>query len=446
MGAELFDVDWAVRNLHRIGYSQSQFLGEVVSMLNPARQQKINGYRWLILWSALSLTIAQPVLSQERNHRQGRALIVGELLGRADPRQIELQTRAGSYPVLGSGNSKPFELVNQTPTDIEVKYNNSGSLLPNKPTRIIYKFFESERDLISALILEDVDFAELKNEDSALEVQDSNQYFRPYPQIIKHNTVKLICYNHRNPIFQSKRVRIALAYAIDHGKIKRDILGTKADVARGPFDDRSPFFNSGMNSYKYDPRKAIELLQAEGWIDTDNDGIIDKRGQPFRIDLIYQKGLSIDEAVSRQTLINLRRIKVEVRPRPLPKAEINDRLNAADFDAVLMQHTFENSFESLAEFFLTDGVINYMGYHSNPLQQYGRFYRQAKDPDAQKSIIKSMQSVINLDQPVTFLYFKWVTHYLVNVEKFENFRDTREQGTGELRPFEEWTLKNYSER
>jgi ABC-type transport system substrate-binding protein len=416
-------------------------------MFHPVREQKVRRYLSLfILWLALLLSGRQYALAQQGNHLQGRALIVGKLLGRTDPKKLTLQTREGSYPILSSGNSKPFELVNQNPTLIELKYNNSASLLPNKPNGVIYKFYESERDLISALILEEVDFAELKNEDSALEVQDSNEHFRPYPQIIKHNTVKMICYNHRNPIFQSKRVRIALSYAMDHGKIKRDILRTKADIAKGPLDDRSPFFNSGMNSYKYDPRKAIELLQAEGWIDTDKDGIIDKDGAPFRLDLIYQKGLSIDEAVSRQILINLRKIKVEVRPRPLPQADINHRLVAADFDAVLMEHNFENSFASLAEFFLTDGVVNYMGYRSNPLEQYGILYRQVKDMGTQKSIIKSMQSVINLDQPATFLYFKWVTHYLINVDRFENFRDMRERSTGELRPFEEWTLKNYSER
>lgn len=384
-------------------------------------------------------------LSQNSDQNQPLRIIIGELSGRTDPRDLTLLTSQGSYPVLGSGNSKPFELVNQTPALIELKYN-ATRLRPDNPQKFVYKFYQSERDLLSALILEEVDFAELENEESAQEVQDSNAHFRPFPQIRAENIVKLVCYNHGNPILKSKRVRTALSYAIDHGRIKRDILGGKADIATGPFENRSPLFNSRMNSYRHDPRRAIDLLEREGWTDSDRDGLLDKDGQPFQIELIYQKGLTIDEAISRQILINLLKLKIEIKPRPLTKSAINDRLSSGDFEAILMDYTFENSFESLEEFFSRNGAMNYMGYRSTAIEQYGAMFKKTKDQGDQKSIIKSIQNVINSDQPVTFLYFKWVTHYLINVHKFDNFRDTSEKRTGELRPFEQWRFKNLDKK
>ncbi|NIR51320.1 hypothetical protein GWO43_22295 [candidate division KSB1 bacterium] len=396
----------------------------------------------IYLACGLASISAANLSAQETNHRDGRTLVVGELLGRVDIREMKLPTTEGLFPVYGSGNHKPFHILDQTPNRVELEFNRAADILGNNPKRIAYKFYETERALISALILDEVDFAILESEESAAEVAKSNHHFLPLPVTMPSNKVKLICYNHRNAIFESSKVRMALAYAINHDRIiKKIILGGKANLAYGPFDSDSPLYNSDMISYKYDPKKAIVLLAQEGWRDVNGDGIIEKNGVPFKFDFYYRKGLSLDEQISRQIKISLIQIGIEINPKPLTKIKLNNKLASHEFDAVLMDRTFEENVESLEAFFSDTGMKNYMGYHNSTFQNYLKFFHEAKDPDRKVTLIKGMQRVVNRDQPVTFLYFKWWTHYVINVQKFGNFRDDR----GRIRPFDEWIIKTGGE-
>ncbi len=387
-----------------------------------------------------SLCFGLSASAQESNHHNKPTLVIGELIGRVDFRQMTIPTRYGTVLVFGTGNGKPFKVVTHNPTRLELEFYPSVLRKPGNPERIVYKFYENERALISALILDEVDFAMLENERSALEVTQSNPRFLPLPVLMPKNHVKLVIYNHRNPVLASRNVRQALSYAIDHRAVIRRLMDGKANLALGPFDNDSPLYNSHMESYKHSPRKAMQLLTEAGWRHQDGDGILDKNGKKLSFTLFYQKGLFLDAAVARQIKINLLEIGVEVNPKPLTLSEINDRLATHDFDAVLTQHTFAENIEALQAFFGRNGALNYMGYTSKTFEYYAKFFLETGNPQQKRTLIKSMQRVINQDQPVTFLYFKWWTHYLINTEKLANYRDLKDV-KGRILPFDEWIIK-----
>jgi ABC-type transport system substrate-binding protein len=377
------------------------------------------------------------ISAQDQNHGNSRQIVIGDLVGRTDVRDLKILTKQGLVPILSVGNQKPFQLIKQTPSEFVLQYHLADGLNFYNPDQIVYKFYETERALISALILDEVDVAILENEASALEVKKSNPHFLPLPRPMKQNTVKMICYNNRNDLFKSRKVRQALSYAINRDKIIRRLLGGKANVAKGPFDTDSPLYTSGLESYNYNPKEAMHHLFEVNITDSDKDGILEKSGKPLRFSLFYQKGVTLDEAISRLIKIDLIKIGVDVIPKPLTKGEINDRLSSGDFEAVLMDYTFENSIQSLEDFFAADGPMNYMGYRSSVFENRLGFYRQTDKSSTRKTLIKSLQIVINQDQPVNFIYFKWNTHYMINIQKLDNYRDSR----GVIRPFEEWIIK-----
>lgn len=399
------------------------------------RKLRIRSWDSLLIHLLILLSAA---FAQEADHRAEKELVIGDLLGRTDIQRLVVPTSKGNYAVIDADNGQPFRIFRPSSNELAIQFDDSYVLDSANPRTLIFKYYESERALISALVLDEVDVAELENEASAREVNESNPHFLPLPVTITENNVKLICYNHRNPILQSRNTRAALSYAINHGKIIDKILGGKASLARGPFDDDSPLYSSGMNSYKYDPKQAIRLLSEEGWRDSDGDGVLDKNGVPLRLSLFYSRGVRIDNEISRLIKINLLEIGVEIIPKPLSKNQINENLASGDFDAVLMEHVFEESMESLEAFFSQQGELNYMGYHNNTLENYFKFFHSSSDQEKHRTLIRSTQNLLNRDQPVTFLYFKWVTHYLINVDKLDNYRDAG----GNLRPYNEWILKD----
>ena len=385
-------------------------------------------------WGFFSLHIPG-LFAQQKD----RVLVIGELIGRVDKRDWKINTKQGLLPVFGAGNGRPFTAFGRSSNEVVIRFFNSNESEIFNPNTVIYRFYETERALISALILDEIDTAVLESELSALEVKKSNNHFSAVPVRPDSNMVKLVFYNHRNPALKSKQVRRALSFAINHGRIIQKILFKgKATLARGPFDDNSPLFNQGMESYKYNPKRAVQLLQQAGWRDSNGDGILDRAGQPLTLNFYYPKGLRLDESISRQIKIDLLRVGVEVNPKPLAKSKMIANLASGDFDAILIDYTFENKIESLKRVFSTSGDDNYMGYASNLFEDRLNFYHETSDPTMKKTLIKSLQEVINQDQPVTFLYFKWWTHYLVNLEKFRNHRDLG----GNIHPFQDWIIRD----
>ncbi len=371
----------------------------------------------------------------------GRQVVIGDLLGRTDVRNLKVLTSHGLFPVTTEGNGKPFSVFTRSDNRVVLRYHETENSDKVRPNTLIYKFYDTERALITALILEEVDVALLESEESALEVSRSNRHFLPYPLPMQPNTAKLIIYNHQSAPLDNVQIRSAISYGINHDYLIKKILGGKASIARGPFDDSSELYVSGLKSYKYNPRLALRILAEEGWHDSDRDGILDKNGSRLTLTLYYQKGLRIDETISRNIKINLIKLGIDVQPRPLSKRDLNDKLHTGDFQAVLTDHVFMESMESLYEFFAAKGQQNFARYRSRTLENYFRFYAETEEPQGRKTLIQSVQNVVNQDQPITFLYFKWLTHFVVNVEKFDNFRHTEGPGRGDVRPFEEWVFR-----
>jgi peptide/nickel transport system substrate-binding protein len=117
--------------------------------------------------------------------------------------------------------------------------------------------------------------------------------------------------NTKKEPFNDVRVRKAVNYAVDVetivDKLINSILPDLAVAAtKGPHSQ--PLFkhivNPDLHWYGYDVAKSKQLLEEAGWRDMDGDGIVDKNGRPFRVELIssllYAEGTEIAEAVQSQ--------------------------------------------------------------------------------------------------------------------------------------------------
>jgi peptide/nickel transport system substrate-binding protein len=88
------------------------------------------------------------------------------------------------------------------------------------------------------------------------------------------------------PFFQAKEVRQALLYAVDREALIAQVLSGQGLVAHSPILPTTWAYDAAVRQYGYDPERAIGLLDASGWMDSDGDLIRDKDGVELAFTLL----------------------------------------------------------------------------------------------------------------------------------------------------------------
>jgi len=394
-------------------------------------------YLWILIGGILILTTSETALSQSENNDYSQDLVVGELFGKIDPRDLWQFIQNGYYPVLSTNSAPEIGKIKDSDQEVIYQVRYPGANFSKHPRRIIFKFFESENSLIAAMIKEEIDFVITESYATAEEVIKSTASFTIHFRYKNPNHVKMIAYNNQNSILKNPNVRRALTYAIDRNYILEKILGRTAYLADGPLSHESMLHISGVNEYKFHPRKAIQLLLEDNWKDSDGDDILDKNGLPFRISIIYEKGVSLEEHLATRLKIAWNKIGVDVIRKPLIKSEIKKNLLEGNYDATLTSHIFEETIESFEAFFGSKSPENILGYKNRRVDHLISLYKLQKEPGSRRVMLQAILKQVNVDQAGAFLFFLWIDRYFVNRNKFANF-----QAKGKLLPFTEWELRN----
>jgi peptide/nickel transport system substrate-binding protein len=88
------------------------------------------------------------------------------------------------------------------------------------------------------------------------------------------------------PFFQVKEVRQALLYALDRQLLIDQVLSGQGLIADSPVLPTTWAYDPTVRRYRYDPERAIGLLDASGWMDSDADRIRDKDGVELAFTLL----------------------------------------------------------------------------------------------------------------------------------------------------------------
>jgi peptide/nickel transport system substrate-binding protein len=168
----------------------------------------------------------------------------------------------------------------------------NGQYFEGRPNidQFIYRIIPDSSTMFQELLSGGVDLMGLNpiqylRKSETRRIRENYRKFR-YPA----NAFTYLGYNLTNELFMDKKVRQALAYAIDRRSIIDGILLGLGRPCTGPFSYVSWAYNPNAKSYAYDLEKAGRLLAEAGWKDTDGDGIVDKKGRPFRFTILTNQG------------------------------------------------------------------------------------------------------------------------------------------------------------
>ncbi len=367
-----------------------------------------------------------------------RDVIVGELFGRVDPDDLDQLMQTNYYPTFSKNKNIVYKLEKRTRREVIYRIEYPSYLSAGHPERIVFKFFDSEQSLAAAIITDKIDFAITESDEIAQEIHDATGAFFIHFRFKKPHFVKMLAYNNAHFILRNKNIRKALTYSIDREYIRKNVLNTQANFADGPISDDSKFHVSNLEAYKFNPRKAFQLLRDENWLDTNGDGIIEKNTMPLRINLAYEKGVLLEEQIARRIKIDWNKLGVDVIRTPMTKEKMKANLAGKDYDVILMNNPFQDNIKSFSENFMSKSQNNFLAYNSRTTDRYISTHKNMDSYTSKKLMLQAIQNQINKDHPAAFLFFLWLERFLVNRTKFENFVTKKK----ELLPFSEWKFKD----
>lgn len=141
-------------------------------------------------------------------------------------------------------------------------------------------------------------------------------------------------YNLLRPLFQDRRVRIALSLLFDKQEFLDKKIYGDAQIVSGSQYFFGPGYDHEVKPLAYDPETARSLLAEAGWVDTDNDGVLDKDGQKFSFEYLIPQGnkLAVERAAIYQK--SLKDVGIRMEVREIEWASFIDRVKPKEFDIV----------------------------------------------------------------------------------------------------------------
>lgn len=143
-----------------------------------------------------------------------------------------------------------------------------------------------------------------------------------------------LIWNFTDPRFVDVRVRQALAHATDRRELQQ-LLGLPegTPITDGVFFLCEPRNFQVHEPYTYDPERARMLLAESGWQDSDDDGVLDRDGEPFAFTLLLQRN-DLMAAVFVQD--QLRQVGIDMQLQTLDWSVVVARFKAGDFESTIV--------------------------------------------------------------------------------------------------------------
>ncbi|MCX7793034.1 MAG: peptide-binding protein [Thermodesulfovibrionales bacterium] len=207
--------------------------------------------------------------------------------------------------------------------------------------------------------------------------------------------------------FKEKRVRQAIAYAIDKDKIIRGVLLGYGRPCTGPFPPDSWAYNKKIKGYPYDPAKALELLMEAGWKRGD-DGILRKNGVPFKFTVLVNQGNTQRLMAAQIIKEDLKKIGIEMDIRVLEwQTLLHQFIDKRAFEAVIMGWALSRDpdiYDIWHSSKTREGEFNFISYRNPEVDSLLLKGRTTLNIEERKKIYWRIHEILHEDQPTVFLY------------------------------------------
>ncbi len=206
-------------------------------------------------------------------------------------------------------------------------------------------------------------------------------------------TPLMLFMNTERPPTDDLRVRQALIYAADREAIVAAIFKNLSPVAHGPLNAVTRGYDEEVAGlYDHNPELAKDLLNGAGWVDADGDGVLDKEGQPLRVEA-YLMGWGFMPEVAQLLQAQFKAVGVEVRSQVVAYPAALEA--AREGKHHLIPFTLSSSDpDILRTFFHSDGGFNWAKVQDPRLDELLEEGARTLDSEERKELYAEAQQSI----------------------------------------------------
>lgn len=269
-------------------------------------------------------------------------------------------------------------------------------------TSVMTQVKEGNIDLVANVTAES--FFDLKNNEI---YGDQFEYFTPELMRLYYIDV-----NNTKPQLADPDVRRALAKLVDVPQLVEILEGGLGDPTVGIFNKKKGYYNDDLKIINLDIEGAQDILQEEGWSDTNADGSVDKliNGQSVEMLLtIHITGSELSKNIALLLQENAKKvgIKIEIITKPW-SATLSEDIKSKSYDLVTRVLSQDLALDDPYLKWHSDNddpsKDNDTGYRSEKADEIIEKIRSTRDDDERIQLYKDLQAVMYADQPVIFLY------------------------------------------
>lgn len=160
--------------------------------------------------------------------------------------------------------------------------------------------------------------------------------------------------------FNDPAVRLAANYALDTNAISNNIFYGVETPADSILDKSLPYCDVDTGTYEYDVKKAKQILNEAGWVDSNGDGIREKDGIKLSGNILYASDRATLGDLASTISAQLKEVGFEITPVGKEQMVYFQEISNGNFDlAIAITNAIPSDPYLLVSRLLTDNVIDH---------------------------------------------------------------------------------------
>jgi peptide/nickel transport system substrate-binding protein len=240
-------------------------------------------------------------------------------------------------------------------------------------------------------------------------LQAQTEFFTRYFQKFRYPSFgyTYLGYNLLNPLFSDKRVRQAIAHAINKKEIIAGVLLGYGTPCTGPFPPESWAYNAEVRDFEYSPEKALSILSQLGWSMGAGD-VLRKNGTPFSFTVLVNQGNEARLKTAQILKEQFKRIGIDMQIKVLEwQAMLHDFIDKKRFEAIIMGWGLSrdpDAYDIWHSSKTREGEFNFISYTNEEVDRLLIEGRRTFDKDKRTRIYHRIHEILAEEQPYAFLY------------------------------------------